>query len=126
MSNRDSDGKEKTGKAVALALEALHKQVLPFLLRQLKEDVLNDLPPKIIQDYYLLKSQHTPCLPAGPSNLLKQSHLSVDDKPQARAASEAEAPGVWKWIPEENWHEDAKTRSASSPRMPRWADLCGL
>ena len=36
----------------ALALEALHKQVLPFLLRRLKEDVLHDLPPKIIQDYY--------------------------------------------------------------------------
>lgn len=36
----------------ANALEALHKQVLPFLLRRLKEDVLNDLPPKIIQDYY--------------------------------------------------------------------------
>jgi TATA-binding protein-associated factor len=35
-----------------LALEALHKQVLPFLLRRLKEDVLHDLPPKIIQDYY--------------------------------------------------------------------------
>lgn len=36
----------------ATALEALHKQVLPFLLRRLKEDVLHDLPPKIIQDYY--------------------------------------------------------------------------
>ena len=35
-----------------MALEALHKQVLPFLLRRLKEDVLKDLPPKIIQDYY--------------------------------------------------------------------------
>lgn len=35
-----------------MALEALHKQVLPFLLRRLKEDVLSDLPPKIIQDYY--------------------------------------------------------------------------
>ncbi|KAG2740268.1 hypothetical protein P692DRAFT_201857780 [Suillus brevipes Sb2] len=50
LSNRD--GKAKTGEAAALALEALHKQVLPFLLRRLKEDVLNDLPPKIIQDYY--------------------------------------------------------------------------
>jgi TATA-binding protein-associated factor len=39
-------------RTAALALEALHKQVLPFLLRRLKEDVLNDLPPKIIQDYY--------------------------------------------------------------------------
>ena len=35
-----------------MALEALHKQVLPFLLRRLKEQVLNDLPPKIIQDHY--------------------------------------------------------------------------
>lgn len=33
-------------------MDALHKQVLPFLLRRLKEDVLDDLPPKIIQDYY--------------------------------------------------------------------------
>lgn len=36
----------------ALAVESLHKQVLPFLLRRLKSDVLQDLPPKIIQDYY--------------------------------------------------------------------------
>ncbi|PFH50688.1 hypothetical protein AMATHDRAFT_47708 [Amanita thiersii Skay4041] len=50
LSNRD--GKAKNSEAAALALEALHKQVLPFLLRRLKEDVLNDLPPKIIQDYY--------------------------------------------------------------------------
>ncbi|KAF7353641.1 TBP associated factor [Mycena venus] len=45
-------GRRRTGEAAALALEALHKQVLPFLLRRLKEDVLHDLPPKIIQDYY--------------------------------------------------------------------------
>lgn len=50
LSNKD--GKSKNSEAAALALEALHKQVLPFLLRRLKEDVLNDLPPKIIQDYY--------------------------------------------------------------------------
>nr|GFD60730.1 TATA-binding protein-associated factor BTAF1-like [Tanacetum cinerariifolium] len=28
------------------------KQVLPFLLRRLKEEVLDDLPPKILQNYY--------------------------------------------------------------------------
>jgi TATA-binding protein-associated factor len=33
-------------------MESLHRQVLPFLLRRIKEDVLHDLPPKIIQDYY--------------------------------------------------------------------------
>jgi TATA-binding protein-associated factor len=38
--------------AGARAMEALHRQVLPFLLRRLKENVLQDLPPKIIQDYY--------------------------------------------------------------------------
>lgn len=27
-------------------------QVLPFLLRRIKEDVLSELPPKIIQDHY--------------------------------------------------------------------------
>ena len=33
----------------ALAVEALHRQVLPFILRRVKEQVLKDLPPKIIQ-----------------------------------------------------------------------------
>ena len=36
----------------ALAMEDLHRQVLPFLMRRVKEDVLQDLPPKIIQDYH--------------------------------------------------------------------------
>lgn len=37
--------------AGTLALEQLHRQVLPFMLRRVKEDVLHELPPKIIQDY---------------------------------------------------------------------------
>lgn len=35
-----------------LAMDILHKQVKPFMLRRLKSDVLDDLPPKILQDYY--------------------------------------------------------------------------
>ncbi|GAX73980.1 hypothetical protein CEUSTIGMA_g1430.t1 [Chlamydomonas eustigma] len=35
-----------------LAVEALHKQVMPFVLRRTKAQVLHDLPPKIIQDIY--------------------------------------------------------------------------
>ncbi|CCG83717.1 protein of unknown function [Taphrina deformans PYCC 5710] len=50
--SRDSKSSSKEQESGALALEALHKQVLPFLLRRLKEEVLADLPPKIIQDYY--------------------------------------------------------------------------
>lgn len=33
-------------------MEALHKQVMPFLLRRTKDQVLSDLPEKIIQDRY--------------------------------------------------------------------------
>ncbi|GAA5886029.1 hypothetical protein JCM5296_007067 [Sporobolomyces johnsonii] len=51
--SRDAKSSSKEQEVGALALEALHKQVLPFLLRRLKEDVLDDLPPKIIQDYYV-------------------------------------------------------------------------
>lgn len=50
--SRNSKTSSKEQEAGALALEALHKQVLPFMLRRLKEEVLSDLPPKIIQDYY--------------------------------------------------------------------------
>lgn len=50
IASRDGKLGAKEQEAAALALEALHKQVLPFLLRRLKEDVLDDLPPKIIQD----------------------------------------------------------------------------
>jgi TATA-binding protein-associated factor len=33
-------------------MDVLHKQVKPFMLRRMKSDVLDDLPPKILQDYY--------------------------------------------------------------------------
>ncbi|KAF3937100.1 hypothetical protein ABW19_dt0210638 [Dactylella cylindrospora] len=50
--SRNSKSSSKEQEAGALAIEALHKQVLPFVLRRLKEEVLDDLPPKIIQNYY--------------------------------------------------------------------------
>lgn len=49
--SRKNKGKKEQERG-SLLLESLHKQVLPFMLRRLKEDVLGDLPPKIIQDYY--------------------------------------------------------------------------
>ena len=45
-----------------LAMESLHRQVLPFILRRLKEDVLQDLPPKIMQDYYCELSPIQVCI----------------------------------------------------------------
>jgi TATA-binding protein-associated factor len=50
--SRNAKSSSKEQEAGALAVEGLHKQVLPFLLRRLKEEVLNDLPPKILQNYY--------------------------------------------------------------------------
>ncbi|KAJ7090312.1 SNF2 superfamily chromatin remodeling protein [Mycena belliarum] len=79
LSNRD--GKAKNGEAAALALEALHKQVLPFLLRRLKEDVLHDLPPKIIQDYYCELSEVQKYLYDNFSK--SQAHTSAEEAVQA-------------------------------------------
>ncbi|KAJ7915484.1 SNF2 superfamily chromatin remodeling protein [Mycena leptocephala] len=81
LSNRD--GKAKNGEAAALALEALHKQVLPFLLRRLKEDVLHDLPPKIIQDYYCELSEVQKYLYDNFSK--SQAHASAEEAVQTGA-----------------------------------------
>jgi TATA-binding protein-associated factor len=42
-----SDAAREAGER---ALAALHRQVLPFVLRRMKEDVMKELPPKVIQD----------------------------------------------------------------------------
>ncbi|XP_075232109.1 TATA-binding protein-associated factor 172-like isoform X2 [Lycorma delicatula] len=52
LASRDPKSSQRDQEAGVLAMEALHRQVLPFVLRRMKEDVLNDLPPKITQDYY--------------------------------------------------------------------------
>ncbi|TPX54865.1 hypothetical protein SeMB42_g00138 [Synchytrium endobioticum] len=57
QASRDAKSTSKEQEAGTLALESLHRQVLPFLLRRMKEHVLHDLPPKIIQDYYCDLSQ---------------------------------------------------------------------
>jgi len=49
---REGRASSKEQEAAALAMESLHRQTLPFILRRMKADVLADLPPKITQDYY--------------------------------------------------------------------------
>lgn len=48
--DRRSDRHRAIISAGHVALEQLHRRVLPFLLRRVKSDVLADLPPKVIQD----------------------------------------------------------------------------
>ncbi|KAL1362643.1 hypothetical protein HN51_010870 [Arachis hypogaea] len=52
LAARDPKCSAKDAEAGALAMERLHKQAMPFLLRRTKDEVLSDLPEKIIQDRY--------------------------------------------------------------------------
>ena len=77
--------------SAALALEALHKQVLPFLLRRLKEDVLSDLPPKIIQDYYCELSDVQKYMYDDFSQ--SSAHLSAEDVVRSSSSEKSESKG---------------------------------
>jgi len=46
-------GSREKGTVDALAMGALHKQVMPFVLRRLKTEVLTELPPKLLSDVFV-------------------------------------------------------------------------
>lgn len=52
LASRDAKASPADQEAGVVAMESLHRQALPFMMRRLKEDVLKELPPKITQDYY--------------------------------------------------------------------------
>ena len=59
-------------------MDVLHKQIKPFMLRRLKSDVLDDLPPKILQDYFCDPSSIQCLLYEDFANQTKQQ-VSVDE-----------------------------------------------
>ncbi|XP_072292356.1 TATA-binding protein-associated factor 172 [Eucyclogobius newberryi] len=90
LASRDAKSSSREQEAGVLAMEALHRQVLPFLLRRMKEDVLQDLPPKIIQDYYCNLS---PLQVQLYEDFAKsRAKASVDDSISVSAAEEEEKP----------------------------------
>ncbi|KAJ1965072.1 TATA-binding protein-associated factor mot1 [Dipsacomyces acuminosporus] len=100
LASRDAKQMSQAQISGELALKALHKQVLPFLLRRMKEDVLQDLPPKIIQDYYCELSPLQKFLyeefakSAVTGNLKRSLGLSPDQpsaQPQVKRESEPNA-----------------------------------
>ncbi|XP_054654807.1 TATA-binding protein-associated factor 172 isoform X1 [Dunckerocampus dactyliophorus] len=90
LASRDAKSSSREQEAGVLAMEALHRQVLPFLLRRMKEDVLQDLPPKIIQDYYCNLS---PLQVQLYEDFAKsRAKASVDDSISVASAEEEEKP----------------------------------
>jgi len=51
MACRNPKATEEQTQAGEEALQNLHKQCLPFVMRRMKSDVLKELSEKIIQDY---------------------------------------------------------------------------
>lgn len=50
---REGKGNIHETEVAKKKLEELHRKVLPFILRRMKETVLSDLPPKVISDVYV-------------------------------------------------------------------------
>ena len=79
--------------AGAQALQALHHRLLPFVLRRLKCDVLQDLPPKVIQDVLCDLTPAQVTLYAGVTQLPQwcklRDALLADDRGSDGAASTA-------------------------------------
>lgn len=73
-----------------LAMESLHRQVLPFVLGRRKDTVLKDLPPKIIQD---LKCDLSP-LQLRLYDRFERSQEVGRSQPAAAAAGSSKQPGA--------------------------------
>uniref|UniRef100_A0A914W6E8 Helicase ATP-binding domain-containing protein n=1 Tax=Plectus sambesii TaxID=2011161 RepID=A0A914W6E8_9BILA len=75
--SRDAKANSTEAEAGTRALDTLHKLILPFIMRRLKSEVLKELPPKIVQDYYCeLTSVQTELYTAFSESVIKGSLAS--------------------------------------------------
>ncbi|KAK3258176.1 btaf1 RNA polymerase II, B-TFIID transcription factor-associated, 170kDa [Cymbomonas tetramitiformis] len=84
----------KQMEAGMLALDALHKKVMPFMLRRTKDQVLKDLPPKIIQDVFceLSPMQRFLYEQFSTSNACRDVQTDIGTRPQLSPAAPASCP----------------------------------
>lgn len=80
LASKDPKAKPLVRERGVLALEGLHRQILPFIMRRTKETVLQDLPPKIIQDFI--------CDMSPLQALLYEDYAGVHDQVQAAEDSD--------------------------------------
>ncbi|KAA8492942.1 TATA-binding protein-associated factor [Porphyridium purpureum] len=80
MASRDPKCTEQGRADGKKAMESLHRQVLPFIMRRVKDDVLQELPPKIIQDLYSDMSPLQAVLYEEFSERVLQSGFELDNK----------------------------------------------
>jgi len=87
------EGEARAIEAADAALDKLHRQVLPFMLRRTKQQVLDDLPPKIIQDVLCPMSALQRELYAAYASAEQQAlaRLESQDRTPPSAAAEAAA-----------------------------------
>eukprot|EP00127_Corallochytrium_limacisporum_P006167 Clim_evm6s220 gene=Clim_evmTU6s220 len=82
---RDAKASEVEQEAGQQAMDALHRQIAPFVLRRMKEDVLNDLPPKIIQDVHCDMSEVQRLLYTAYAKKQQQRMMSEEAPPKGEA-----------------------------------------
>jgi TATA-binding protein-associated factor len=84
--SRDAKANSTEAEAGTRALETLHKLILPFTMRRLKSEVLKELPPKIVQDYYCeLTNVQTELYTAFSQSVIKGA-LGSGDKSESTSA----------------------------------------
>ncbi|KAJ8729896.1 hypothetical protein PYW07_016934 [Mythimna separata] len=142
LAARDAKATPHQLQAGALACEALHRQVLPFLLRRVKEDVLKELPPKITQDYYCdlsplqkrlyedLSKEHMPHgITSHQTHVFQALHYlqNVCNHPKlVLTAEHPEARAIAKQLQEQHSTLDDIQHSAKLPALKQLLLDCGI
>ncbi len=133
---KDAQAKRAARESGTLALEALHRQILPFIMRRTKESVLDDLPDKIIQDYLCNMSPLQSLLydefsgkesePTGDAFSHKLRMLCSHPRSAVEKMSDAVGRKVMDWLKAENSTMDDAEHSGKLLALETLLRECGI